>query len=48
MKMKVLRNEALFQTLEKFQVLYICIFFQFFQVYSINLAFFLEKKNPGL
>ena len=45
LKIKVLRNQGLFQTLEKFQVLHTWIFFSvchldFFQVYRINLAFF--------
>ena len=49
-------NQGLFQTLEKFQNLHPWIFFSvyhldFFQVYGINLAFFLGgdlEKNPGL
>ena len=54
MKIKVLRNQGIIQTLEKFQVLQTWIFFQFFtwiffQVYGINLAFFLgEDLEVGL
>ena len=55
MKIKVLGNQGLLQTLEKFQVLQTWIFFQFvtwifFQIYGINLAFFSRwrpRKNPG-